>query len=77
MANRNTKRIRASFVKNGSFHEQVPTDGFHNDLSGKFKTRRIEMVKYVAKKKAKPFPMPNKDVDMSMARQRQIFHPHI
>ena len=75
--NKNSKRIRASFVKNGSFHEHVPCSGYHNDLSGKFKTRHIEMVKYVAKKKSKQFPRPNSDVDLSIQAQKRLFHPHI
>ena len=33
-----------------------------------------KLVKYVAKKKAKPFPQPNKDTTLSLADQRAMFY---
>ena len=73
MANKNTKRIRASFVKNGEFNELVPASGFHNDSKGAWQPRRMVAVKYVAKRKKKPFQ--KSDSAPTMAEQKRAFHP--
>ena len=73
MANKNTKRIRASFVKNGEFNELVPASGFHNDSKGAWQPRRMVAVKYVAKRKSKSFPKVNDGPTLS--EQKKQFHP--
>ena len=69
--NKNQKRIRVESSKSDVAIE-VPAGGYHNENKGRFVVRRISLVKYKHVAKAKPFPKPNPDVDMSITAQRKI-----
>ena len=75
--NKNSKRIMAAARKsakagNPEYATQSPSGGYHSDIHGKFKTRRIPNVAYKSKKKAKPFPVV--DDPMSLMAQRSFFY---
>ena len=57
--NKNQARIRRTLHKEKSVNEQVPTHGYHNSPKGAWIGRTFSLVKYIAKKKAKPFPKVN------------------
>ena len=71
MANKNQMRIRRTLHKEGSVNEQTPSDGYHNNPHGSFIGRVFTQVKYVHKKKAKPFPRVGEP--MSLIAQIKMF----
>ena len=67
MANKNQKRIRELFRKTVSTTKpespgtiQVPAGGYHNETKGRFTTRLIERSGFTHKRKARPFPIPDR-----------------
>ena len=72
--NKNQKQIRALFRKDDELAIAVPAGGYHNEAKGRFTTRRMSKVGYKHKKKAKPFPTPNKETTLSLSDQKTLFY---